>query len=100
MDAGYSRVQFLRRGAFAAAGVAGLRLLDPLAAFARPGNGVPSPIPGGLKFLAGPPFIQPVPANPDIHVLPPTAGFDLGTITDFNGVVGASELQGTASGSD
>jgi hypothetical protein len=43
---------------------------------------------------------QPVPSNPFIHVLPPAVGFEMATITDFNGVVGAAEIQGTAVGSD
>jgi hypothetical protein len=34
------------------------------------------------------------------HVLPPAIGFEMATITDFNGVVGAAEIQGTARGSD
>jgi hypothetical protein len=33
-------------------------------------------------------------------VLPPAVGFEMSTITDFHGVVGAAEIQGTAKGSD
>jgi hypothetical protein len=90
----YSRVQFLRRGAAAAGGIAGLGLVEPLAAFGR-SAGDPNPIPGGFdenfNFVAEDPFI---------HVLPPGLGFEMATITDFNGIVGAAETQGTAHGSD
>lgn len=94
---GYSRAQFLRRGAVAAGGAAALGLLDPLAAFGR-AAGSPEPIPGGIKFVGD--GIEFVPGSPDIHVLPPTVGFEASTITDFNGVLAAAEIQGRAVGSD
>jgi hypothetical protein len=53
----------------------------------------PRPIPGGFSDA----FV-PVPADPFIHVLPPSVGFEMSTITDFNGVVGAAEIRGTAVG--
>ena len=86
----------LVKGAAAAGGLAGLSLLDPAAAFAR-GHGDPSPIPGGLDQT-----FTPVPSDPFIHVLAPGLGpgLEMGTITDFKGVVGASEIRGTARGSD
>jgi hypothetical protein len=90
----YSRGQFVRRGAAAVGGAAGLGLLNPPAAFGR-SAGDPSPIPGGFdenfNFVTQDPFI---------HVLPPQLGFEMSTITDFNGVVGGSEIQGTAHGSN
>src|SRR5215831_9442079 len=86
-----SRGQFLRRGAVA---VGGFALLDPASAFAR-SSGDPRPIPGGFDEN----FV-PVPENPFIHVLPPGIGFEMSTITDFDGVVGGSEIRGTAHGSD
>ena len=92
--AGYSRGQFLRRGAIAAGG---LVLFDPASAFAR-SAGDPRPIPGG--FLITEDFFGTVPADPTIHVLPPGISFEMSTITDFDGVVGASEIRGTAHGSD
>jgi hypothetical protein len=41
-----------------------------------------------------------VPADPFIHVMPPAVGPEMSTITDFNGVIAAGEMQGTAHGSD
>jgi hypothetical protein len=38
--------------------------------------------------------------DPFIHVLPPAIGFEMATITDFDGVIAAAEIQGTAHGSD
>jgi hypothetical protein len=35
-----------------------------------------------------------------LHLLPPGIGFEMSTITDFNGVIGGSETRGTARGSD
>ena len=93
--AGFSREQFLRRGAAATGGLAAAGLLDPLSAFAR-SSGDPRPIPGGLNVTAT--GIDLVTHDPTVHVLPPGLGFEMSTITDFNGAVGASEIQGTAHG--
>lgn len=89
-----SRRQLLRRGAIGVGGLAGLGLLDPLAALAR-GSGEPRPIPGGFDENFGL-----VTHDPFIHVLPPGIGFEMSTITDFNGALGAAEIRGTAHGSD
>jgi len=94
---GYSRGQFLRRGAAAAGGATAIGLLDPLAAFGRTA-GSPQPIPGGLKFVGD--SVELVPADPDVHVLPPGLGLEASTITDFNGVLAAADVQGGAHGSD
>ena len=79
-DRGLSRKQFLRQGAMALGGVAGLGLLrEPLAIGAvGPGrrDGDPRPIPGGLA-IAYDGSIYPVPSNPAVHVLPPAIGFDM-----------------------
>jgi hypothetical protein len=90
----FSRRQLLQRSAVALGGVAGLGLLDPSSVF---GSAVaaPRPIPGGFDTS-----FNPVPSGAFIHVLPPSIGFEMSTITDFNGVIGASETQGTAHGSD
>jgi hypothetical protein len=56
----------------------------------------PRPVPGGFD-LATSNF---VPSNPDFHFFLPGIGFEMSTITDFNGVVGGSETRGTARGSD
>lgn len=86
-----TRTTFLRRTAVAAGGVAALGVLDPLSALGGVKAGDPRPIPGG--FMAD---FSTVPVDPFIHVLPPVMGFELSTITDFNGVVAAAEIQGTA----
>ena len=90
----YSRGQFVRRGAVAVGGATGLGLLNPASAFGR-SAGEPRPIPGGFDTT-----FNPVPSDPFIHVLPPAFGFEMSTITDFRGVVGGSEIQGRAHGSD
>jgi hypothetical protein len=41
-----------------------------------------------------------VPKHPFVHILPPGIGFEMSTITDLHGVVGGSEIRGTARGSD
>jgi hypothetical protein len=64
-------------------------------AFARGKPGDPKPIPGGLTAE-----FMPVPSNPFAHVLPPFPPFEMSTIGDFNGTLGAADIQGTAHGSD
>jgi hypothetical protein len=90
----FSRGRFLRRGAAAVGGMASLSVLGAAPAFGRT-NGQPRPIPGGFDQN-----FNPVPSDPLVHVLPPAVGFEMSTISDFNGVVGAGEIQGTATGSD
>jgi hypothetical protein len=92
--AGMSRRQFLRRGAVAAGGLAGLGLLDARSAFGQSATD-PKPIPGGFDEN-----FTPVPSDPFIHILPAAVGFEMSTITDFTGFLGAAEIQGTAHGSD
>ena len=58
-------------------------------------GGDPSPIPGGFLIGSDGSFSL-APTDPTIHVLPPAVGFEMSTITDFDGVVGAAEIQGTA----
>jgi hypothetical protein len=83
----------MHRGAAAAGGLAGLGLLSPVSAIAA--NPAPRPIPGGFDK-----DLMPVPKNPIAHVLVPGIGFEMSTITDFHGIVAASETRGTAHGSD
>lgn len=92
--AGLSRRQVIGQGAVAMASLTGAGLLDPRLALALGGAG-PRPIPGGLDQNQ-----LPVPRNPFVHVLVPGIGFEMSTITDFNGVVAASEIRGRARGSD
>jgi len=87
---GLTRRTFLRRSAAVAGGAAALGLLDAGAALGGR-SGDPRPIPGG--FAAD---FSTVPSDPFIHVLPPVLGFEMSTITDFDGVVAAAEVQGTA----
>ena len=77
------------------ASIAGLGLLRVAPGWSKT-TSAPKPIPGGLSLAT----FAPVPVNPDVHVLPPYPPFEMSTITDFNGTVAATEIQGTASGSD
>jgi len=67
----------------------------PALAAARPGTGLPNPIPGGFDEA-----FNLVPQDPFIHVGIPAPGFEMATITDFNGTIAAAEIRGTAVGSD
>jgi hypothetical protein len=91
---GLSRRRFLGGSAVALGGLAGVGLLDPALGLAKTA-GAPRPIPGGFDQN-----FNIVPSNPFIHVLPPGIGFEMSSITDFNGVVAGSETRGTAHGSD
>jgi hypothetical protein len=82
----------LARGAVAFGGAAGLGLLDPRWAWGAGASAAPRPIPGGLSLTTG----TFVPSGADLHVLSPGIGFEMSTITDFNGVIGGSETRGTA----
>jgi hypothetical protein len=85
----------LQRGAIALGGVAGLGLLDPRQVLGS-ALAEPRPIPGGLSLES----FEYVPSGADLHFFSPGIGFEMSTITDFNGVVGGSETRGTARGSD
>jgi hypothetical protein len=41
-----------------------------------------------------------VASGADLHFFLPGIGFEMSTITDFNGVVGGSETRGSAQGTD
>ena len=73
-----SRRQLLRDGAGVFGGLAAAGLLEPSFVFAR-ANSAP---------------------RPGANVGPPGIGFEMSTITDFDGVVGGSEIRGRAHGSD
>ena len=87
----FSRRQLLQRSAVALGGVAGLGLLDPTSVFGSVAA-APRPIPGGFKL----PDFRIVPRGADLHILLPGIGFEMSTITDFNGVVGGSDTRGLA----
>jgi hypothetical protein len=101
--AGHShfREQLLSRRQLVGASVAatallGSRLLIPKRVFANDRVAAPRPIPGGTAFLS-------LCGSPDptvFHAYSPEAGAELSTITDFNGVVGATEITGTGTGVD
>jgi hypothetical protein len=93
-DARMSRAQALRRGALAAGALGGVSLLDAAPALAWWG-GQPRPIPGGVDDT-----FTPVPKNPAWHFSYPAFGYEAITITDFHGVMGAGETQGSVRGSD
>ena len=76
-------------------GLAGTELLRAMPAFSA-STAAPKPIPGGLLI----PSFHTTPTNPAVHVLAPAIGSEMSTITDFNGTVAATEIQGTATGSD
>jgi hypothetical protein len=87
-----TRRQFVGATAGVAGAALGTGLLAPTIAWAGDaGFSPPKPIPGG---------IQPAPGGPVFHVFLPAAGAELSTITDFNGAVGATDVQGTGTGSE
>jgi hypothetical protein len=95
MKAVVSRGDWLRRTGVMV-GVIGVALaLFTADASGRGKPGDPKPIPGGFA-----PDFTPVPSDPFVHVLPPSLTFEMATIGDFSGTIGASETQGTARGSD
>jgi len=79
-----SRRNFLQAGATLAAGLAIPPMLH--ASVERP---LPNPIPGGLDLLGN---------GHIFHVYLPGTSPELATITDFNGVLGATEILGSWSG--
>lgn len=85
---GFSRRSLIQGGVV---GVATLGGLGAGRASAAKPNWEPRPIPGGFAE-----DFSLVPVDPLIHVLPPSVGFEMSTITDFKGVVGAAEIRGTA----
>ena len=87
---GISRRALIRTSA----GVLGLATVagqGATSAFAAKPSTEPRPIPGGFAE-----DFSLVPVDPFIHVLPPSVGFEMSTITDFKGVVGGAEIRGSA----
>ena len=93
----FTRSTFLRGGVALLGAVAVDGVWPARAADARERGQDPSPrpIPGG--FDANFNFVT---HDPLAHAFFPIVGLDLSTITDFTGDVGATEVQGTARGSD
>lgn len=96
---GLSRRQLLRQGGLALTGITGAGLLDATSAFGKPlgrkPSSAPRPIPGGFDES-----FNLVSGDAAFHFFPPGIGFDMSTITDFNGIVAGSEIRGTAHGRD
>ena len=82
--AAHSRRGFLQAGATLGAGLAIPRMLH-----ASGVQALPNPIPGGLDLLGN---------GQIFHVYLPGTAPELSTITDFNGVLGATEVLGNWSG--
>jgi len=82
--AAHSRRGFLQAGATLAAGLA-----IPSVLRASVEHPLPNPIPGGLDLLGN---------GHIFHVYLPGTSPELATITDFNGVLGATEILGNWSG--
>ena len=89
-----SRRELLRSSAAAFGGMSAVGLIGPGLAVASV-NRAPRPIPGGFDQQG-----NLVPKGAAFHSLPPGIGFEMSTITDFNGVVAGSETRGRAHGSD
>jgi len=86
----FSRRRFVRTAAGATALVVGNGLWFPALAGAAPvGGSDPRPIPAG--FTVGDKFL---------HVQGPYYGQEVSTITDFEGVLAAAEIQGAGIGTD
>jgi hypothetical protein len=100
MASTYSRGQLLRRGAVAAGGLAGLSMLAP--GVARAQGASPKPISGGLTNtdlgLPSPPFPKIIHVEAPGVFTPPNS--ELITITDFNGHVGYSIIDGAGTGTN
>ena len=95
---GLSRRQLFRRGGLALTGVTGACLVDATSAFAKPPGRKP-PVPAANSGGFDESFNL-VSDDAAFHFFPPGIGFDMSTITDFNGIVGGSEIRGTAHGKD
>lgn len=81
-----------RRFLGAMAGALGAGLAFPGATRAGGPIVLPRPVPGGVRPLG--------PGTPIFHVFPPVPLAEPSTITDFNGVIGVTELQGTGTGAN
>jgi len=97
---GVTRGQFLTRSAGAVGAFAGLSMLAPGAA--RAAGADPKPIPGGFSNtdlgLPSPPFPSFFHVEAPGVLTPPTS--EPITITDFNGHVGYSVIDGTGTGTN
>jgi hypothetical protein len=88
----FSRRQFLGGAVGSAAVVAGSGLIDSRIVAAHDKPGIPKPIPGGIQPGG--------PGTPLFHVQFLGLGVENSTITDFNGSIGATDVQGTGVGTN
>ena len=83
----WERARLSRRNfLWTAAGTASASVL-----FAESNGAAPRPIPGGFQLTPG---------GEVFHVLGPASGVENSTITDFNGALGATEVQGSGTGTN
>jgi len=87
---GLTRRQVLAGLGVGSAGLLGAQVAGAAPALATKGAGAPRPIPGGIQPFG--------PGTEVFHVFFPGTG-ENSTITDFNGFVGAAEVQGVGAGS-
>jgi len=88
-----SRRQFMGTAAGAAGAALTADLWLPLFAEAQGlGGAAPKPLPGGIQPFG--------PGTEVFHLNLPAPGMNPSTITDFNGVVAFTEVQGTGTGTD
>jgi len=90
----FSRRQFVRTAAGATAMVVGSGLWFPMQASADAGGNNktdPKPIPGGTDLLA---LLGQPPGGPIYHFFFPAFSQEVSSVGDFNGFVGAAEIQG------
>jgi hypothetical protein len=91
LERALSRRQVMKTIAGASGAVLGAGMVLPTLTRAADGAD-PKPIPTGIQPLG--------PGTEIFHLYLPEAGNELSTITDFNGVIAAAEVQGTGTGTN
>lgn len=91
MERAFSRRQVMKTIAGTTGTVLGAGLLLPTLTQAASGDD-PRPIPMGIQPLG--------PGTEIFHLYLPEPGNELATITDFNGMIAATQVQGTGMGTD
>lgn len=91
LERAFSRRQVMKTIAGASGAVLGAGVLLPTLTQAADGTD-PKPIPTGIQPFG--------PGTETFHLYLPEAGNELSTITDFNGMIAATQVQGTGMGTD